>query len=63
MKIVVYGPEKRTGALVGGKVIDLSRACTKYLREKRGERHAFTLGAALVPSDLLRLIESTGATS
>jgi 2-keto-4-pentenoate hydratase/2-oxohepta-3-ene-1,7-dioic acid hydratase in catechol pathway len=58
MKIVVYGPEKRTGALVGNKVVDLSRACTKYLREKRGERHAFTLGAALVPADLLRLIES-----
>jgi 2-keto-4-pentenoate hydratase/2-oxohepta-3-ene-1,7-dioic acid hydratase in catechol pathway len=58
MKIVVYGPEKRTGALVGSKVVDLSRACTKYLREKRGERHAFTLGAALVPADLLRLIES-----
>ena len=58
MKIVVYGPEKRTGALVGGKVVDLSRACTKYLRERKGERHAFTLGAALVPADLLRLIES-----
>jgi acylpyruvate hydrolase len=58
MKIVVYGPEKRTGALVGNKIVDLSRACTKYVREKRGERHAFTLGAALVPHDLLRLIES-----
>jgi 2-keto-4-pentenoate hydratase/2-oxohepta-3-ene-1,7-dioic acid hydratase in catechol pathway len=58
MRIVVYGPEKRTGALKGDKVIDLSRACTKYLREKRGERHAFTLGQALVPPDLLRLIES-----
>ncbi len=58
MQIVVYGPEKRTGALKDGKVVDLSRACTKYLREKRGERHAFTLGQALVPADLKRLIES-----
>jgi hypothetical protein len=31
MKIVVFGPFKRTGALHGESVVDLSRAYTKYL--------------------------------
>jgi len=34
MKIVVYGPDKRTGALHDGNVVNLSYACAKYLRER-----------------------------
>lgn len=57
MKIVVFGPERRTGALHGGDVIDLSYACAKYLRERAGEPSPIEMGEALVPSDLARLIE------
>src|SRR5579871_4397948 len=57
MKIVVFGPERRTGALrESGAVVDLSYACARYLRD-HGERHAVTTAAALVPPDLARFIE------
>ena len=58
MKIVVFGPDRRTGALrENATVVDLSYACAKYLRERHGERHAVTMAAALVPPDLARFIE------
>jgi 2-keto-4-pentenoate hydratase/2-oxohepta-3-ene-1,7-dioic acid hydratase in catechol pathway len=57
MKIVVYGPDKRVGALRDGSVIDLSAAFAKYLHEAKGEARAAEIAAALVPSDLVRLIE------
>jgi 2-keto-4-pentenoate hydratase/2-oxohepta-3-ene-1,7-dioic acid hydratase in catechol pathway len=57
MKIVVYGPEKRTGALVGSEVVDLSLASAKHLREAAGERHPIRLANALVPPDLQHLID------
>ena len=57
MKIVVYGPYKRTGALVDANVVDLSYATAKYLREKNGETSPVEMAEALVPSNLLRLIE------
>ncbi|HTW87396.1 MAG TPA: fumarylacetoacetate hydrolase family protein [Candidatus Binataceae bacterium] len=56
MKIVVFGPEKRTGALRDGAIVDLSYAYARYLRDN-GERHAVTTAAALVPPDLARFIE------
>ena len=37
MKVVVYGPRQRVGALVGDEVVDLNRAYAKYLAEKQGE--------------------------
>ena len=37
MKIVVFGPFKRTGALHGESVVDLSRAYAKYLQERTVE--------------------------
>jgi len=37
MKIVVFGPDKRTGALHDRNVVDLSYACAKYLHERAGE--------------------------
>lgn len=58
MKIVVFGPECRVGAIHDGKiVVDLSSAYAKLLRERDGERHATELAAALVPADLSRFIE------
>jgi 2-keto-4-pentenoate hydratase/2-oxohepta-3-ene-1,7-dioic acid hydratase in catechol pathway len=57
MKIVVYGPMKRTGILRDGEVIDLAGAYAKYLREKEGEQNAAIVADALAPSDLGRLIE------
>ncbi len=57
MKIVVFGPDRRTGALHDGNVVDLSYATAKYLREKQGEPNPLAMAEALVPSDLARLIE------
>jgi 2-keto-4-pentenoate hydratase/2-oxohepta-3-ene-1,7-dioic acid hydratase in catechol pathway len=57
MKIVVFGPYKRTGALRDGNVVDLSYTCAKYLREREGEPSPLEMAEALVPSDLARLIE------
>ena len=57
MKIVVFGPGRRTGALRGGNVVDLNRACAKYLRERANEPSPLEMAEALVPSDLARLIE------
>jgi len=58
MKIVVFGPDKRTGALHDGNVVDLSYACAKYLCEREGEPGPLAMAEALVPSDLARLIEA-----
>jgi len=57
MKIVVFGPERRVGALVGERVIDLNRGLARYLRE-RGETNADQQAATRLPSRLLSLIES-----
>ena len=57
MKIVVFGPYKRTGALHDGSVVDLSYACAKHLRERMGETSPIEMAEALVPSNLARLIE------
>jgi acylpyruvate hydrolase len=57
MKIVVFGPDKRTGALHDVNVVDLSRACAKYLRERANEPRPLQMAEALVPSNLARLIE------
>ncbi len=57
MKIVVFGPNKRTGALHDESVIDLSYACAKYLRERGNDPSPVEMAEVLVPSDLARLIE------
>ena len=46
MKIVVFGPFKRTGALHGESVVDLSRAYAKYLQER-------TVEPKLYPGDVI----------
>lgn len=58
MKIVVFGPDRRVGAVHAGRlIVDLSLAHAKLLRERDGERHALELAAAWVPVDLSRFIE------
>ena len=57
MKIVVFGPHRRTGALQEGNVVDLNYACAKYLRERANEPSPREMAEALVPSDLAKLIE------
>ena len=38
MKIVVYGPDRRTGALRDGSVVDLSGAFAKFAAERAARR-------------------------
>lgn len=57
MKIVVYGPSKRTGILREGEVVDIAGTYAKYLHERLGEQNATLVADALAPSDLGRLIE------
>src|SRR5262249_38328865 len=57
MKIVVFGPRKRTGALHGGSVIDLSYAYAKYLRERTNEPSPIEMADVVGPSNLARFIE------
>ena len=57
MKIVVFGPQKRTGVLHQNNVVDLSYAVAKYLREKQGEANAIEMAEGIAPSNLARLIE------
>ena len=57
MKIVVFGPFRRTGILHDGKVVDLCRTCAKYLRERANEPNPLELAEVVAPSDLGRLIE------
>ena len=52
MKIVMFGPERRVGALEGDKVIDLNRACASYLREQRADMNAQQEADARVPAQL-----------
>lgn len=56
MKIVVFGPERRIGALVGERVIDLNRGIARQLQE-RGDPRAEEQAALRLPSRLLAFIE------
>lgn len=57
MKIVVYGPDKRTGIIQGNKVADISLAYAKYLAERENEAEPVVVADAMAPSELGRLIE------
>src|SRR5918996_1108129 len=56
MKIVVFGPERRIGALTGQKVIDLNRAFASYLREQRGDTSAQVRADERIPQRLENFI-------
>jgi len=57
MKIVIFGPRKRTGALHDGSAVDLSHAYAKYLAERTNEPNPLEMAEVVVPSDLARFIE------
>jgi acylpyruvate hydrolase len=56
MKIVVFGPDRRVGALAREGVIDLNRGMARYLSE-RDEANPEQQAATRLPSRLLSLIE------
>lgn len=60
MKIVVWGPERRVGALVGESVIDLNGGLARALREQ-GDAHPQEQAAKRLPSRLLAFIEAGDA--
>ena len=58
MKVVVFGPDRRVGAIHDDtSIVDLSLAHAKVLHERDGEPHAIELAATSVPADLSRFIE------
>jgi acylpyruvate hydrolase len=58
MKIVVFGPNRRVGAIDdAGLIVDLCLAYAKLLHERDGERHATELATERVPTDLAQFIE------
>jgi len=57
MKIVVFGPDRRTGVLRDEGVVDITGAVAKYLHERAGDPNAAAVAGALVPSELGRFIE------
>src|SRR5688572_27628387 len=57
MRLVVYGPNRRLGAVEGDRVVDLNAACAAYLAS-RGERLALEMAAATVPDELGAFIEA-----
>ena len=57
MKIVVFGPERRTGVLRGEDVVDISLAYAKCLLEKNDEGRAVEVAAAEAPAELGAFIE------
>lgn len=60
MKIVVFGDERRLGALADGRVVDLNEAFRTWARD-RGEEAEADGGRTRVPSDLCRFIEGGAA--
>jgi 2-keto-4-pentenoate hydratase/2-oxohepta-3-ene-1,7-dioic acid hydratase in catechol pathway len=56
MRIVIFGPERRLGALQGDRVIDLNRGLATQLRE-RSEARAEEQAALRLPSQLNTFIE------
>ena len=58
MKLVVYGPDKRLGAVVGRQIVDLNGAYAKFLRETQDEPLPNEMAAAIVPAELGLFIES-----
>jgi 2-keto-4-pentenoate hydratase/2-oxohepta-3-ene-1,7-dioic acid hydratase in catechol pathway len=56
MRIVVFGPERRIGALIGERVIDLNRAFANYLRQHRGDSNAQARADERIPVRLEQFI-------
>jgi len=52
VRLAVYGPYRRLGAVQDNEIIDLSAAYAKYLAETRDEPLPYEMAAAVVPADL-----------
>lgn len=52
MKLVVYGRDRRLGAVAGDQVVDISSAYAKYLHETQNEPLPYQMAAAVVPTEL-----------
>ncbi len=57
MKIVVFGPQRRTGVLLGDDVIDVELACAKLAHEVHGHPLPDAFAAANAPADLEQFIQ------
>ena len=58
MKLVVYGPHRRLGAVHDDRVIDAGGAFAKYAVEVMGERLPDEVAAATVPHELGKFIQA-----
>ena len=61
MKIVVFGPQRRVGALRGDYVVDLWGAFAKCAWEQQNDPTPMALAEALVPADLAPLSKAVHA--
>jgi len=66
MKVVVFGPDERVGALIDDQIIDLNLAYATYARQAKDEPLPYAMAAAMSPANLAdfiaagpRAIEST----
>jgi acylpyruvate hydrolase len=58
MKIVVFGPDRRVGAIDGSQIVDLNGAYAKLVRETQDEPLPYQLASAMAPADLGEFIEA-----
>lgn len=58
MKIVVFGPAERVGAIEGGSIVDLNYAFAKHAHEVKDEPFPYAAADLMVPSNLATFIES-----
>jgi acylpyruvate hydrolase len=56
MKVVVYGPDERVGALIDDNIIDLNLAYAKYAREAQDEPLPNAMASAMAPANLADFI-------
>lgn len=56
MKVVVFGPQRRTGILQDDLVIDVELACAKHAHEAEGSRLPYAVAAASASADLEQFI-------
>jgi acylpyruvate hydrolase len=52
MKIVVYGPQRRTGAMTDEGIVDISGAFAKFAHEVRDEPLPYALATSMAPANL-----------
>lgn len=52
MKLAIYGPERKLGAVQDDQVIDLNLAYAKFLAETQDEPLPYEMAAAIVPAEL-----------